>query len=54
MYNYFYHFYRKRLADGLYSRAIEDVTPSPPSSQERITEDGIERITEDGEMRITE
>lgn len=30
------------------------VNPIPPSSQNRITEEGIERVTEDGQTRITE
>jgi hypothetical protein len=54
MYNYFYNFHNKPLAQGLFSADAEDGTPSPPGSVERITETGIDRITEDGQMRITE
>jgi hypothetical protein len=54
MYQYFYNFHKKPLGWNLFSRDAEDGTPSPPPSQQRITEDGQIRITEDGQIRITE
>lgn len=42
----------------VFSPYVEDfnyfAAPTPPGSEERITEDGVIRITQDGEIRITE
>lgn len=54
MYNFFYRFFNKPLGYELFNRDPEDGTPSPPLSQERITENSIERIIEAGQERITE
>lgn len=53
-YNYFYNFHNKPLAYDLYTAVLEKGAPPPPSSQQRITQDGQDRITEDGQERITE
>lgn len=54
MYEYFYNFYKRRLAQGLFNTDQQDGTPSPPASQERIDEESVERIDEPGVMRITQ
>lgn len=54
MYSYFYNFHNKPLANDLFNRDNEDGTPSPPESQERLTEQGVPRDTQNGILRITE
>lgn len=53
-YNFFFNFFNKPLADGLFYQERQADNPLPPPSNERITEDGTQRIIEDGEVRITQ
>jgi hypothetical protein len=53
-YNYFYNFFNKQLADGLFYQERQPDEPLPPPESERITEDSVQRITEDSQVRVTE
>jgi hypothetical protein len=54
MFRFFYRFHNKALGNDLFNRDTEDGTPSPPDSEQRITEDGEFRDTQSGILRITE
>jgi len=55
MYDYFYNFYKRETADGLYRKySVEGIPPIPPTSREIITEDSKFILSEDGHHLITE
>jgi hypothetical protein len=54
MFNYFFRFYNKAVANDLFNRDAQDGTTSPPDSEQRITEDSNPRTTQNSILRITE
>jgi hypothetical protein len=54
MWNFFYSFHNKPLGFELFSKDVEDGTPSPHTSEERITDNGVIRMTDNGIERITD
>lgn len=52
MYQYFYNFFKKQLAQGVYSKDPDDDGQSNGEQTARITQDADIRVTMDGDIRI--
>lgn len=53
MYDYFYNFYKKPFAFDLFNRDSEDGTPSPPSSDELLSNDSQVLLSNDGQELLS-
>lgn len=53
MFSYFFQFHKKPMAFELFSKDTEDGTPSPPTSEELLSNDLIILIGNDGQELLS-